>query len=731
MSHDAIESLARRWRRRERTAAGLRALSILLPLVGVAAAFWVRGAESWAAVVMLVAMTSGALAWWHWLPTGADALAIARHLDRLLPDLEESCELLLTPADQLPLVSRLQRSRAQEALARVESEADVPAGAMRRAAIHAAVSILVALAIPLTVEGAARLWTVSPVPGATETGVGAPAGSGMAGVGVRTTIDPPAYTGLESRVIEGLNLSAEEGAEVTWRIETPGDVVEAILVFDEVESQHLTREGTTFRGSRTADETHLYRLDLVLADSMMVRGTYSRFEVVPDWAPEFDITTPEPFVELERQRGQILQVVVEARDDYGVGPAALVATVASGFGELVEFRERRMTFDRRDTGVEGAVRFVSRLDLDALGVQPGVELFFFAEGRDSRRPEPNVGRSATHIVRMPGDSTRSVGLSSRLPILRVPEFFRSQRQIILDTEKLLAEEEAITREEFVRRSESLGFDQRALRLRYGGLLGEEFESGRPAGAGEEEDHAEEGQRLDEMEPGGSEADSEEAFSGIPEGLAHEHDSAEISTYFDSEIKAQLKAALEEMWGSEGRLRTIEPRKALPFEYRALTLLKQVQQRSRLYVQKIGFEAPLLYPDEKRLSGELDEILTVRRSGRQRQQSLLEVRLALRALDRPGEVPVAELLPAVREASRRLASRARNDPSLNLDGLEGLRRWITDLEEGSEVPAEAEADVAAALWSLLPLPEPLPETSPAVQPSLADLYRLQLAEEGGR
>ena len=59
----------------------------------------------------------------------------------------------------------------------------------------------------------------------------------------------------------------------------------------------------------------------------------------------------------------------------------------------------------------------------------------------------------------------------------MPEYFRSQRQIIIDSEKLLRERKAIPKETFNSRSNSLAYDQKVLRLRYGEFLGEEFESG--------------------------------------------------------------------------------------------------------------------------------------------------------------------------------------------------------------------------------------------------------------
>ncbi len=63
-----------------------------------------------------------------------------------------------------------------------------------------------------------------------------------------------------------------------------------------------------------------------------------------------------------------------------------------------------------------------------------------------------------------------------------------------------------------------------------------------------------------------------------------------------------------MWKSELRLRTFKPREALPFEYKALQLLKDLQQQSRAYVAKTLYKAPPFLP-EKRLSGDLSKIIS--------------------------------------------------------------------------------------------------------------------------
>jgi hypothetical protein len=178
-----------------------------------------------------------------------------------------------------------------------------------------------------------------------------------------------------------------------------------------------------------------------------------------------------------------------------------------------------------------------------------------------------------------------------LAINYLPESFRSQRQIIIDTEKLSAERKQLSESEFKKRANNLGLDQQALRFRYSQYLGDEFEDG-----------AEE-----EAAPEQSAAGETSAEAAVESEFGHSHDSAENATLLAPSIKTQLKAAVAQMWDAELRLRTYRPEAALPHEYRALELLKDVQQRSRAYVQRVGFEPSPIKVDEKRLSGDLTAI----------------------------------------------------------------------------------------------------------------------------
>ena len=99
---------------------------------------------------------------------------------------------------------------------------------------------------------------------------------------------------------------------------------------------------------------------------------------------------------------------MQAGDDYGLADAHLVATVAKGSGEAVKFREQVIPFDgdNEDEPSPGSSitrRFTKTLDLAALGLEPGDELYFYVEARDNRQPTPNHTRSETRFLVLQGD----------------------------------------------------------------------------------------------------------------------------------------------------------------------------------------------------------------------------------------------------------------------------------------------------------------------------------------
>jgi hypothetical protein len=230
----------------------------------------------------------------------------------------------------------------------------------------------------------------------------------------------------------------------------------------------------------------------------------------------------------------------------------------------------------------------------------------------------------------------------------MPEYLRSERQIIIDTERLLADATHSTTAEFKTRSESIGFDQGTLRERYGDIAGQET-----------------------------------VEQGTEATIEHEHDVEDNTTLLATRVKNQLQQAISQMFDAERHLRIGEPAAALPFEYRALELLKAAQEAARVYVLRVGFEPPPLEPDRTRLTGTLTGIGS---SSNARSvaatPTLPALRLALVVVRRLAEGARAGAadVAVLQSAGRELGGLAVARPGQHLETLHDLRSLLTALAD---------------------------------------------------
>ena len=475
-------------------------------------------------------------------------------LDDIVPELEDSTSLLLRPPR-----SRLEHAQAQ----RIEQ---------RLTQLHAVQDLAALLPSP-------RLrWLDTMV---IIVGLGAVA-SGLFALlhppRFEVQVVPPAYTGLAPYTTDALDLEIPQGSTVTWSADEP--LAGAVWVGDRVESPFIGR-----RVEQRIDQDTLYRLEWGPPQDRQATAP-ARVRVVRDRPPELTLVQPDSSpVEFETVDTR-LAIAFTASDDHGLGPAELLVTVASGEGEGVRFRDRSLPLV--PNGNQRSARYTHPLDPVALEMAPGDELYVRAVVSDNRNPDAQQTRSPAVVFRWrnPEEATEMV---MGMPVDRLPEYFRSQRQIIIDTEQLLADAPDLPAATIRERSEALAFDQRSLRFRYGQYLGEEVatDGGETAADHDHED--------------GAEPEEE----NLLETFGHTHDTAENATLFDDNTRATLKGALNAMWQAELQLALSEPEAALPHEYEALDQLKAVQHAARIYVKRVGFEPPPL-SEERRLSGDYDE-----------------------------------------------------------------------------------------------------------------------------
>lgn len=720
---DALRALLHRARVRRAAIAFALALPVGLALVAIGG--WLLAVPvSTARGPCTLAGVLAALAGSAWMARRAwlaiDAVWLGRQLDRLRPEFEDSTALLWRTPDDLPGLVRLQRARIA---ARVEAaplpDVRTPWPWPRLALVWLA-SALAALMTVVVPAGPDR--TSITVPTADMAGPQPP--SVLTVSAADMDVSPPNYTGLPLLSLPGLEATVPEGATVRWRIAFTADPDAARLHFHDGVGLELILSDGHWQGERRIDAPVLYRLgvdgDLALAEG---DTALQRIEIVPDSPPTLRVFAPDRTLTLVEPGQRDWTLEVEASDDYGLADARLAITPAHGTGENVVFSETVRTL--RGVGEATRQRYRHRIALAEAGFEPGDDLILRLSVADNRTPTANTTRHPSLILRWPLAQGGEAGTLEGVVRDVMPAYFRSQRQIIIDTEALLAERSTLGQETFVERSDAIGVDQRILRLRYGQFLGEETEVATPpptAGDADEdgpsEHNADDGH--DHGAPGPARAARFGEIDDVLSEYGHTHDHTEAATLFDSKTKELLRSALNAMWQAELHLRTGRPAEALPHEYRALDFIKQVQQASRIYLARVGLELPPI-DFGRRLGGDLAGVGSRRDPLSVREDALgwlFELWTALER-DEPADLDALE-----RWLGQRPVPVA--DPLSLVAALDRLRR-----EPDCRACASALSEL---IWPLLPPP---PAQVPArPQPDAAgerylDALDAQAADAGGR
>ncbi len=624
---------------------------------GLATAAWaarLHATPRWGSLSAMLVLGIGG---WMVRRSPVTARTVARHIDRTVRATEESAELLLTDPDTL--IGRIQRQRVIDVLG-VTSIPPMRSATRRIAlavAMLAGLVLAVALLLPRTGTPRERVEAVQ-----------VPTAAPLTIMGVDVLWTPPAYTGRPARAATASQVSAEEGSTVTWTVRAvAAELVRVITATGD--TLEATRDGDTWTASVVLTRPLVWRAEAARG-SQLARTDDRLIMMIADQPPLLSILAPPTRVVLDWTEPHALVARALVRDDHGLGVTRLVALVG-GRGEGATFRERIFAVEvesRRGTAAIVAARLVN---LDSLGVMPGDEVLLTFEAFDRRQPRPQSARSETIFITMLDTTATSSGTLPGIALQVEPAYFRSQRQIILDTEALLRNIRLGRGGDVMRRSMDIGYEQHLLRIRYGALVGEENEDA--AGEPADEDHV-----------------------VTADDFRHNHDMAENATLLSAGVKTLLKGALSSMWEAEKQLRTGKPAAALPSEYAALESLEAIRRASRAYVKRIGFEPPAIDIRATRLTKRATGLAPLTRRGTPLADDPdTPIRDALARLDRTGERRGV----ALAAAGTRLAARAVDGaPGSIIETLGLLRRVIDGCD--SCIPALRQGLLAA-------LPQPTP------------------------
>lgn len=523
---------------------------------------WALGALPWLALRLL----PGLLAWTAWCMWDAVRLrrAVAhgwtRWLDAAVPGMEDSSALLVEADTPL---ARMQRARL---LTRVDAALD---GAGTRRIVRPHVGAGLAWLLPwLALAGS--VWFFGQKPAATAQAAAAPASAPVKAPIMPQLIvsaAPPAYTGAARTTGAPRDLSLPEGGVVTWCLKNP-EALETALELSDGRTLKVGVQCATL----TATESLFWRW----------RGARYTIKVTPDAAPVITITQPAQLIQELKTGAATAAMALSVQDDYRVQRATLHLTLARGSGENIKFTDREMPLPAAN---DPRLRnWAKTWTLVELGMEPGDELYFFVRASDNAA-RPHTVQSPTYTLRLPVPETADEEETSAMPLLVKPQSLRSQRQIIIDTEQLIADMKStrMSTEAVRERSETIAGDQGQLRRRYGQFLGEES----TLFGGDDHDEAEE----------------KDGKMDVLHQFGHAHDEAENATLYDEGTKKILRRALTAMWEAEKALRAITPKTALAPELKALVAIKELQQADRIYLHKTAFVPPPI-KEEIRMTGDV-------------------------------------------------------------------------------------------------------------------------------
>lgn len=523
-------------------------------LTGLASAAWatrVGASARWGSAAGMLVLGIGA---WIIHQRPITARTVARHIDRTVKGTEESAELLLTEPDTV--VGRIQRQRVIDAL----GASSIPP--MRSPTKLAALTITTAAGVGLAV---ALLLPIRDTASAAQAAAQSPVVSPLVIAAVEVRWVPPAYTGRPPRTTATAQVAVEEGSKVTWTARAPA-AEQVRIITSAGDTLVASREGDNWTTATMLTRPLVWRVEATRT-AERVRTEDRLITMIADQPPLLSILAPPTRVAVDWSDPHAVVVRALVRDDYGLGSTRLIALVG-GRGEGATFREQILAVEAESRRGPAAIVVSRIINVDSLGVTPGDEVLLTFEAFDRRMPRAQSARSETIIITMLDTTAMSTTTLPGIALNVEPAYFRSQRQIILDTEALLRDIRLGQAGNVTRRSMDIGYEQHLLRVRYGALVGEENE-GAPSDPAED-DHV-----------------------VTAEDFRHNHDMAENATLLSAGVKTLLKRALSSMWEAEKQLRTGKPAAALPSEYAALESLEEIRRASRAYVKRIGFEPPAI------------------------------------------------------------------------------------------------------------------------------------------
>ncbi|MEI8646752.1 DUF4175 domain-containing protein [Paraglaciecola sp. Hal342] len=574
---------------------------------------------------------------------------VAKDLNRQFPSLEESCQLVLVKDQHtLSVLQRLQYQRSATALNRLLEDKNTPLAPRFGLKTPLALNLVTVL---LCLFAAIFICNIAHKPLADEVAISSAqetadnvTNDALSKItDARVAVTPPDYAigfnGFKRNQTQALDMQVLAGSKVQWKLvfsnEPQGQNQPYSIQINNTQLPLERSPDGNHTASTVVKRAAVYQ---VIDQQRRVLAVHS-IKVIPDESPQISFIAPQATITEIKSQNENSKPTISTQavisDDFALSKVEILASVAKGSGESVKFRDSVFAFDTINT-VDGQQLYSKEWDLSALGMESGDELYFSVKAWDNRENQPQLTQSSTKIIRWLGEDIDTV-FSEGTVIDNMPAYFKSQRQIIIDTKALIAQRSSFTEHEFNHTSQELGVAQADLKHKYGQFVGDEVsgitrtmedgasqqqnnEQSNEHGAEEaHEDHSE----HEEPAEGSHDAHQHEGehgliedksgYQSVIEQFGHAHGETDVAIFkapggIEQNPRVMMKRAIAYMWQAEGQLRLNRPQDALPFEEQALIWLNRAKKAQRIYVKRLGFEPPPV-SEQRRYQGELTDINT--------------------------------------------------------------------------------------------------------------------------
>ncbi|MDY8137973.1 tryptophan-rich sensory protein [Aquimarina sp. 2201CG5-10] len=697
-----------------------RWIEILLYAIGPATLVYFLSFNIYSSVFTLVIVI--AIIAFLFKPWKLSLKLITKYVDQHLESAEYSTGLLLLPEEQLTRVARLQRYNITKELNQRLSTVKPPDHLLRGVLILGAFLLIAFFSFQFNLMSYLK-GSQSPVKesekitftsgDSTATRITSPKLESQV-----LTIRYPRYTRIPALNTSEMDIKAVEGSRLLWKLQFNTDVQSVVM--ESLGNEHPMKlvDGKYILRS-VVHTSGFYNFKFIDNQGVSYTSDLYAIKMIEDQSPVVEIKELKQFTTFSFGESKNLSFTTSISDDFGIADTYIIATVSKGSGESVKFREEKLGFDTKFSKGNKKLNLSKKINLDQMKMEPGDELYFYVEAVDQKQPKPNKSRSETFFAVIKDTVSDQFAVEGTMGVDLMPDYFRSQRQLIIDTEKLLSDKPKLTEKDFKFKSNELGFDQKVLRLKYAEFMGDESEFSEATEENtenhveEDHDHEEdplaqythkhdsenEHNLVEEKKEGNSKEDP------LSEYL-HNHQDPEESTLFTQSLKSKLRQALNEMWDAELYLRLYTPEKSLPYQYKALKLIQEIKNSARIYVHRIGFDPPPIKED-KRLTGKIDEVSNYQKNAEltieKPYSSIREAILKLEELIEAKEQIENEDRKLFELAGNELATKAIENPGKYLKTLQQLK-WLT---ENREISISTLTEIQNELILILPELEPNP------------------------